>query len=316
MFAQLHDLVQRYTLTPSQVYGLWRIASQPPAHWLTYLRRVLQLLAALLLGAGLIFWVAAHWPEQSRSFKLNLLQAAVLLPGVLALLLPRLRTALLLLALLAFGGLLAFVGQTYQTGADAWQLFAAWAALSFFWLLLARSDGLWSVWLVIAGTGLALWSGEALLNPLGDLFRRAPHHVLLLACWIPLLLWPWLLPYLRGCAVHSVRSSRLVAALLALSVWTGEGLWGVFTEAGLGLYATACALVMLTLLLAWRQRAQAVLALALLAANVLFLGGCARLLFSDGGSDLVAAFYSMALLAAMSIGFSVRWLHRLHKEKQ
>ena len=40
------------------------------------------------------------------------------------------RIALLgLLALLGIGGLFAYFGQTHQTGADPWQLFALWAAL-------------------------------------------------------------------------------------------------------------------------------------------------------------------------------------------
>ena len=38
-------------------------------------------------------------------------------------------------------GLLAFVGQTYQTGADAWQLFATWAALALVWALGRRRKG-------------------------------------------------------------------------------------------------------------------------------------------------------------------------------
>ncbi len=310
----IHELVRRHALSPSQVRRLWQCASQPPANWPVLLQRALMLIAALLLGAGLIFWVAAHWPTQTRSFKLTLLQAAVFLPGALALFLPRARNALLLLALLALGGLLAFVGQTYQTGADAWQLFAAWAVLGFVWVLLARSDGLWAVWLSIAGTGLALWSGDALLNPLADLFRRSPHPVALLACWLPIWLWPWLLPYLPACAVDKARISQVLAALMALAAWTGEGLWGVFGSQALDLYAAACALVLLALILAWRRRALAVLTLALLSANTLFLAGCGRLFFSVKGIDPIMAFYGMAFLIATSIGLSVRWLHRLQKE--
>ncbi len=39
------------------------------------------------------------------------------------------RQALLLAIALNIGALLALVGQTYQTGADPWQLFSTWALM-------------------------------------------------------------------------------------------------------------------------------------------------------------------------------------------
>ena len=49
--------------------------------------------------------------------------------GLGAMLLPVWRAPLALLVFLITGGLFASIGQTYQTGADPWQLFALWAAL-------------------------------------------------------------------------------------------------------------------------------------------------------------------------------------------
>src|SRR5690606_38724138 len=43
------------------------------------------------------------------------------------------------LAAVAVGGLLALVGQIYQTGADPWQLFLLWAVLLLPWLLVVRT---------------------------------------------------------------------------------------------------------------------------------------------------------------------------------
>src|SRR5690606_16273414 len=43
------------------------------------------------------------------------------------------------LASVAVGGLLALVGQIYQTGADPWQLFLLWAVLLLPWLVLVRT---------------------------------------------------------------------------------------------------------------------------------------------------------------------------------
>ena len=148
----LYTLAQHFALSPSQAQALAACAHTPPhADWPHRLWRSLAVVAALLLGCGLIFWIAAQWPEQTRSFKLQVLQASVLTPLVVAMWRPSLRTAGLLLATLALGALLAFIGQTYQTGADAWQLFAVWAVLALPWTIVAAKDGLWALWLVIAG---------------------------------------------------------------------------------------------------------------------------------------------------------------------
>ena len=69
-------------------------------------------------------------------------------------------TALGVLALASVGGLLAFFGQTYQTGADTWQLFALWAALTLPLCLGLRHPLLWIVWLVVAHLAITLWAHE------------------------------------------------------------------------------------------------------------------------------------------------------------
>ena len=67
--------------------------------------------------------------------------------------------AALLFACLALGGLLALFGQTYQTGADTWELFASWAALMAPWVLLAALAALWMLWLAVINAAIVLYSG-------------------------------------------------------------------------------------------------------------------------------------------------------------
>ncbi len=162
MHALIHQLARRFALDTGRTERLWALSGlhRRPETLGLHLHRGLAVLAALLLGTGLIFWVAANWQDQTRAFKLHVLEGAVLASSAAALAWPRGRTALLLLATLALGGLLAFVGQTYQTGADAWQLFATWAALALVWALAARRDALWALWLLIAGLALAAWLAE------------------------------------------------------------------------------------------------------------------------------------------------------------
>jgi uncharacterized membrane protein len=52
---------------------------------------------------------------------------------------------------------LALYGQTYQTGADPWQLFAGWAAFIAVWVFIGRSSVLWLVQLLLVNVTLILF---------------------------------------------------------------------------------------------------------------------------------------------------------------
>ena len=52
------------------------------------------------------------------------------------------------------GALFALIGQSYQTGADPWQLFAIWAVLITPWACIARSSALWILWLMLCNISL------------------------------------------------------------------------------------------------------------------------------------------------------------------
>ena len=301
----------------AQMYA-W--ATEPPTgeRLALLLRRGLLVVAALLLGAGLIFWIAANWQEQSRGFKLGLIEAALVAALAAACLLPRGRTAALLCATLVLGGLLAFIGQTYQTGADAWQLFAAWAGLALLWVLVQRSDLLWTLWVAIAALALSLWTG-----PIGLLhwFLRDQHQpgveALTMLAWLALALLPIAvacLPLLRLRARDGTglgRWSHRLAQGLALATWSGLAITGMFDSDGFSTsWPVAAVLVasMLWLDLRSRWRDLPSLGLAVLAANVLVLSLATRLLF-DARFD-VGALLLLGLLGMGCLGGSASWLLR------
>lgn len=322
MHALIHQLTQRFALDAGRTERLWALSGlhrRPDALGL-HLQRGLAVLAALLLGAGLIFWVAANWQDQTRAFKLHLLEAAVFASALAALLWPRERTALLLLATLALGGLLAFVGQTYQTGADAWQLFATWAALALVWALAVRRDAFWAAWLLITGLALALWSGDALLSPLQTLLAgRSARSLLTPVLWVAVFLLPLALPrlrLLREGATAAPLSWRL-AALLALCAWCTYALFGLFARDQLWQYFFNSLLVLGAAALAWalRPRDFVVLGLSVLALNVLVVSGFARLLLDGARGDSVGVALLLTLIAAVCVGTSGTWLYRLQREE-
>lgn len=115
--------------------------------------------AAALAGLALIFWVAANWDALGRIGSFALLQAVVVAATIGAIRFARARIALSLVALLGTGGLFAYFGQTYQTGADPWQLFALWSVLCLPLCLGVRHDALWVPW-IQACSWMACWPGS------------------------------------------------------------------------------------------------------------------------------------------------------------
>ena len=305
---------------PRQLAALYELAVMPgePRQLPRRLRWGMGMAAGLLLGAGLIFWIAANWQQQSRMFKLGLIEAALLLSFLLALAWPRARGAALLCAQLALGGLLAFVGQTYQTGADAWQLFAAWAALSLIWTLVARSDLLWAFWVGIAAVGLSSWAGR--IDGL-DVFllhgqRGAGQALMTMALWLPLAFVPMAVSLLPGVRLAQGlgRWSHRAAMAVALACWTVLGCahwFGRSSEVTVALVACLLVALVFWLALVGRWRDFVVLCLATLAVDVLAMGAVVRVAFEAG--DAVAALFICSIAGLACLGGSAVGLVRVQR---
>lgn len=130
--------------------------------WSALISLLLNWLGGLLLGSGIVFFVAANWQTMGAFARFALVEF-LLLCSITAYVIVRRRAiragdhhgfgftsanAILLISALIIGSLLALVGQTYQTGADPWQLFAIW---SLFILPLAFVSGNELLWLLLAG---------------------------------------------------------------------------------------------------------------------------------------------------------------------
>ena len=157
---QLLQWTEQQQLNPKQLQqAALQFALQPtPTDWLIQANRILLFAAVVLLGSALIFFFAYNWPLMHYFGKFALAAMAVLLTGCLAIISPadslQRRGAILSCAIFS-GALLALIGQTYQTGADIWQLFAGWAALITPLVLLSKSRASYVLWLVLFE--LALW---------------------------------------------------------------------------------------------------------------------------------------------------------------
>ena len=162
------------------------------AQWRNFLERLLTFMGGTMLAAAVVFFFAFNWQELGRLAKFALAEA----PLVVALLivwragLDRLSgEASLFVSALLVGALLALVGQVYQTGADTFELFAAWALAILPWALVGRSAVLWLLLLLLANLACAFYFRVLpgilgfVLTPERQLWWLFALDVLALAAW-------------------------------------------------------------------------------------------------------------------------------------
>lgn len=308
----LYELARAHRLTPPRMHALFALAeldAQPPQlpqrFW-----RVVALLAAGLGGFGIVMWVAANWGSLGRTGQFALLQGWVLLTAFAAWRSAALRTSMGLLCLLGTGALFAYYGQTYQTGADAWQLFALWAVLSLPLCLGVRSDVLWFPWVVVACSAISLWvyahTGHRWRFDNTDL----PIH--LIGWGLGVLLIAALSPWARSWVGETHWSQRLAMLALTVSV-TLNSLVALFLGSedsphyflGLVLMTGAGGMLM------QRRWFDIVgLSAAVLCVDTLLVAGLVRILFDGGGGDTMSRLLIIGLVAAGLLAVSVALVMR------
>lgn len=286
------------------------LALHEPAGLTRWLPRGLAVLAAVLVGFGLVMWVAANWDEFGRFGRFALLMSFIGVMGTGAALRPSLRAPLGLLVLLGIGALFAYFGQTYQTGADPWQLFALWALLALPLCLGARSDVLWAPWALVVVTAISLWTHARLghrwrVEP-GDL---ATHALAWLAAAVLVAGLSRALQRYTGAGLWGLRT----AATLAVVMTTAAALGGLFHRPVaphylLGLLLLAGAAGLLCLRQAFDLFALSAVALGL---NTLLVAGLARALFDDHQGDAIGSLLLIGLVAAGLLAGSVSAILKL-----
>lgn len=263
------------------------------------------IMAAALGGLGIIFWIAANWESLSRTGRFALLQALIVTMCTGALFRPAARPALALLALLGIGGLFAYFGQTYQTGADPWQLFAIWAALSLPLCLGVRHDALWAPWALICMSAIALWihahAGHGWKVSGADL----GYH---LAAWGAALLLvfalsPGLSRY-TGAGVWGMR----VAVTLTTFIITWSGVFALFDSSVAPQYALGLAVLAGAAAALCSARFHDTFALSAigLALNVMLVAGLSRFLLDNSGRDPIFQTMLIGLVAAGMLAATVK----------
>jgi uncharacterized membrane protein len=134
--------------------------------WLRFAETALLVLGAAFVLAGIVFFFAYNWHGLHRFAKLGLasgLLAAAAAGSVTTWVRQRaLSRTLLCATAVLIGVLLTLYGQVYQTGANAYDLFAGWALLSLPLALTGAFPALWLLWLAVANLALVFFGGQLL----------------------------------------------------------------------------------------------------------------------------------------------------------
>ncbi len=289
--------------------------------WLQFVSKSLLLMGLLSLAFGVIFFFAYNWNEMSRMVKFGLAQLALL--GVFLLYLfkansPWFKQSLLLVVTLLVGALLALFGQTYQTGADPWQLFATWAVLILPVVLFSRSEVLWVVFVLLLNLSLVLYL-QINRSLFGLVFFGASNIWLFLMLNMVLLFWlEWLSedshPWFEKMGLKHRWAAQVIGlvVLFILSIVGMEGIWiwgdEDFRTLNLLIFMAVMAGAFafyrfvrkdLLLLTAW--------ALAVMFFVLVFLGDSLFKSLEAGGFLLLA----MTLIGMSA--YTVKWIKELHQ---
>lgn len=133
---------------------------RPAAVWFSWAEQNLLFFGSALVLSGIMFFFAYNWSVMGKFLKLGLLEIGVVacVASSYWLGLHKISGKILLLsASVLLGVLMAVYGQTYQTGADAFELFVGWAALILGWVVVSEFAALWFFWLVLINTGSILY---------------------------------------------------------------------------------------------------------------------------------------------------------------
>ena len=315
----LVELIEQGALPAEQIPAAVQLTHLHPSltDWRHFIDKLLLWLGSLAIAFALLFFIAYNWTDLGRFAKFALVQAFMVL-GIAAYWRwhrdALIGKAALLVTCIGLGVLLALYGQTYQTGADPWQLFFNWALLMLPWALIARFPAIWILWLALINLSGVLYYqtfggfwGFMLWSDIGLFW-------LLLAINIPaLILWELLskkLPWL-----NETWAVRLIAVGCGIPA-TWLALYDIFDNAETFWPMLAWLLFSTALFFYYRKIKVDVFMLA---------GGCLSVIvvivafvanFLSSGIDEAGIFLLLALLIIGLTSAAAMWLRSVQREQQ
>jgi uncharacterized membrane protein len=313
---QLDAFVEQRTLSPAAIAAAFELTQAVPtaAEIRRFAARLLLIAGVLSLGAALVFFIAANWDALAVLGRFVLVEAAFVAAVGVALWRPpphAIGRAALLLAFIATGALLALFGQTYQTGADVYELFLAWAAVGLVIVVAGQWSVTWGAWALVLNVALALFSGwRAESGWLFALFlgwSLHPGDVMAVAMLVDLALWAGALA-LRGTRAASLAPRWLGRLVLAGAVGfaTAAGIAAIVDDEASAWSGVLVVVVLAGLAAHTLRRRDDLFPLALVAASGIALTTVA--LGRHSGLDELELVLALALWLIVSSTLCSHWL--------
>lgn len=316
----LDAFAAHYGLTPEGVDEALRLVGARPStdDLRRFGVRLLSLSGVLSLAAGVVFWVAANWAALGVLGRFALVQVVLVGSVGFALWRPPPRAMAryaLLLAFIVTGALFALYGQTYQTGADVYELFLNWALLGLAFVVAAQWSVVWAAWALVLNVALFLFCAA---RPEAGLFWRLLagweadlSHLLLLPLAVNVLLWAASLALRRSSWSH-LAPSWLGRFVLSWAVLYGT--WSstlVVVDAGEGQAAGLLVPLLVFAGIAYHtmKKRRDVFPLALLEAGLIVVGTAWIIDASD--FDEIGMFFVITAWLVVSSTVSGRYLMHL-----
>lgn len=227
--SELDGLAEFHSLTATKVETLLTLAGARPSRTegIRFLGTCLRIAGVLSLAAGLVFFVAANWSRIAVFGRFALVELVVVACAALAFIKPPPSFAgrgAIFIAFIASGALLALFGQTYQTGADIYELFLSWALLGLPLAIAAQWGVASAAWVLVLNVALLLFCGW---HPAGGLLWAVfggthfqPAHLIMGAAWLNLALW-FAFEFWRVDAVPDWVRRLLLSCAFGFGTWAG-----------------------------------------------------------------------------------------------
>jgi uncharacterized membrane protein len=316
---QLLQWIDAGAVGPEQIFQALAATGVLPdgARWRRFLDQLMLILGALALVCAVVFFIAYNWDALGHFAQFALVQGLMVLAvlswwrlGAEAI---AAKVALLVAAML-LGALLALYGQTYQTGADSWQLFATWALFMLPWTLVGRFAALWLMWLVLLNVSAILYL-QVFRGLLWISFNSGDDLLWLLfmlntLAWI---LWELASSRFEWLAYRWPVRLIAVASGIAMALLVLHSIFGPGTMPLLTWLVFAAWLVALYFVYRDRLPDLFMLAGACLALIVCLTSLLAKLMLNGG--DVAGVFLLLAFLVVAQAAAAAFWLRRIHQEQ-
>ncbi|RDH80793.1 MAG: DUF2157 domain-containing protein [endosymbiont of Galathealinum brachiosum] len=286
--------------------------------WSLFIGQLLLWLGGLALSLSMMFFIAYNWDDLGKFSKFALVESMIISCLVFYWKFSTNKIASqlsLMFSSISLGVLLALFGQTYQTGADTWQLFAYWALLITPWVFVARFPAIVVLWIFLINISMLLYFHT--MGRFFTLFFSSDENLLWTAFIFNSLIWffwelscksiNWLNER-WAIRLISTAAGMPVTALLVVSIIDSIN----HNELAIISYLT---LIMISYIV-YRKKVKDLFMLAGMSLSLIIVLTFffAKILF-DKGSEL-SGFLIMTILIIGMASSAAIWLRNIYREQQ